>query len=96
MLMKTSKKERKRLIFISSVILILITTLVISSYNDWKTILENNSKVLALETQYQNLIDSEKSLKSEVTKLSDPEYVARYAKEKYMYSVEGEVIIRID
>ncbi len=94
--MKASKKERKRLIFISAVIIVLIVTLVTSCYNDWKTILSNNSKVIALENQYMDLIDNEKSLTSEVTKLSDPEYVARYAKEKYMYSEDGEIIIRMD
>ncbi len=94
--MKTSKKEKKRLLVISSLIIMLVTVLVISSFNDWKTILSNNNQVIALETQYEELIEAERSLESEVTKLKDPEYVARYAKEKYMYSSEGEVIIRMD
>ena len=34
-------------------------------------------------------------LKSEVAKLQDPDYVARYAREKYLYSKSGEIIIRI-
>ena len=32
---------------------------------------------------------------SEVNKLQDDDYVARYAREKYMYSLPDEVIIRI-
>ena len=28
-------------------------------------------------------------------KLQDPDYVARYAREKYLYSKDGEIIIRI-
>ena len=31
----------------------------------------------------------------EVTKLHDDDYVARYAREKYMYSLPGEFIIKI-
>ena len=36
-----------------------------------------------------------KSLTSEVTKMNDPEYLARYAKEKFLYSKDDEVIIRM-
>ena len=32
---------------------------------------------------------------SDIKKLKDPEYVARYAREKYMYSKDGELIIRL-
>ena len=33
--------------------------------------------------------------KKNFTKLQDPDYVARYAREKYLYSKDGEIIIRI-
>ena len=39
--------------------------------------------------------DKEEELKATVTKLQDPDYVARYAREKYLYSKDGEIIIRI-
>ena len=41
------------------------------------------------------LTDEEKVLNSDIKKLEDPEYVARYAREKYLYSKDGELIIRI-
>ena len=41
------------------------------------------------------LKDKEEELKATVTKLQDPDYVARYAREKYLYSKDGEIIIRI-
>ena len=41
------------------------------------------------------LKDEEDKLNSDIKKLKDPEYVARYAREKYMYSKDGELIIRI-
>ena len=34
-------------------------------------------------------------LEGTVTKLQDPDYVARYAREKYLFSKDGEIIIRI-
>ena len=37
----------------------------------------------------------EEKLNSDVEKLKNPEYVARYLREKFLYSKEGEYIIRI-
>ena len=34
--------------------------------------------------------------KSEIQRLQDEEYIARYAREKYLYSKNGELIIKID
>ena len=31
----------------------------------------------------------------DVEKLEDPDYIARYAREKYMYSKDGEIILRL-
>ena len=47
------------------------------------------------ETQLVELKEKEEELKATVTKLQDPDYVARYAREKYLYSKDGEIIIRI-
>lgn len=94
--MKHSKKEKKRLIFITFSILAVIALLISSVYSDWKQIMANNSQIVSLTDKYQNLLDEEKSLQSEVAKLKDPNYVARYAKEKYLYTSEGEIIIRTD
>ena len=47
-----------------------------------------NYKLVALK-------EEEEVLNSDIKKLQDPEYVARYAREKYLYSKEGELIIRI-
>ena len=94
--MKHSKKEKKRLVFISFAIIGIIVLLVVTVYSDWKTIMVNNSKINALTEKYQGLLDEEKSLQSEVTKLKDPAYVARYAKEKFLYTSENEVILRTE
>ena len=48
-----------------------------------------------LNNYYDELLAEEESLNSEVTKLHDSEYVARYAREKYMYSLPGEFIIKM-
>ena len=48
-----------------------------------------------LEAQLADLKDNEEKLESEINRLQDPEYLARYAREKYFYSKENELIIRI-
>lgn len=39
------------------------------------------------------LKDEEDKLNSDIKKLKDPEYVARYAREKYMYSKDGNLLL---
>lgn len=93
---KKSKKERKRLFLITVTICILIGILVSSVYKDWIQILNNKSKEVALNNKYESLLEEESSLNSEITKLQDDAYLARYAKEKFMYSANGDTIIRMD
>lgn len=92
--MKKTKKEKKRLVLISVIILLLLCSLVNSVAHEWTKILDNNNKINELNKQYKKLLNEEEKLASEVTKLHDSEYIARYAKEKYMYSADGETIIR--
>ena len=73
--MKT-KKEKKRLFFISFIIIILIVFLGVSTYKDFVTIVNNKRETKKLNTQYEKLLDEKKSLTSEVTKMNDPEYLA--------------------
>ena len=93
---RTSKKERKRLFIISIAIIWLLSFLVASVYNDWKQILKNRNLEIELTKEYEMLLDNEIKLTAEITKLQDDEYLARYAKEKYMLSKEGDIIIKTD
>ena len=94
--MKKTKKEKKRLFLISTLVIFLLVCLVQSVSTDWTTILENKKQIAKLANDYDELLTEEEQLKSEVTKLQDTDYIARYAKEKYMYSSDGETIIRMD
>lgn len=91
---KTSKKERKRLFIISIAILILLSLLIGSVYKDWQQILENKKEEITLSQKYDQLLDNEIKLSAEITKLEDDEYLARYAKEKYMLSSKDDIIIK--
>ena len=92
---KLSIKVKRRLFFQTAFLFLLIFALIFSVFNDWSKIMQNKKKINDLNTQYTTLLEEEESLNSEITKLQDPDYVARYAREKYMYSLPDEVIIRI-
>lgn len=52
-------------------------------------------EVRELEKKLADLQEEEKELNSEIVKLQDTDYLARYAREKYFYSKDNEIIIRI-
>ena len=91
---KVTKKERRRLtIFVLSFLFIIGFTC-INIFPDWLKIMNNKQEITHLQSSYEELLDTEEALKAEVQKLQNPEYVERYAKEKFLYTKDGEIIIR--
>ena len=58
-------------------------------------IYQKNKEKVAFEKELIELKEKEDELKGTVNKLQNPDYIARYAREKYLYSKDGEIIIRI-
>ena len=48
-----------------------------------------NNKILDLEKEKE-------VLETDIMKLEDPDYIAKYVREKYFYSKDGELILRMD
>ena len=92
---KITKKDKRRLMIWSLLILVIGAYLGVFAYRYWNQILENNRDREELEQRYQTLLNDERSLNVEVTRLQDPEFVARFARERFLYSREGERIIKI-
>ncbi len=90
---KGSKIRMLVLIPISLVIIGYFFYLLISyPYNILR--LKNEEK--KYEQELLNLEIDEKNLKNEIEKLKDTDYLARYARENYQYSKNGEIILKID
>lgn len=87
------KKYRMRLLIYSLILFGIIGLLSFSCFNTWKQIYNNKRTTEELEKKYSDLLESEETLEGEVVKLQDPEYVAKYAREKYLFTKEGELII---
>ena len=52
-------------------------------------------EIQELEKELTALKEKEEELQVDANKLQNPDYVARYAREKYLYSKDGEYILQI-
>ena len=95
--MKKKKTNHiKTRIFIYSVISIfMFSYMFYFASSEWKKIKEKEKEEDMLVRELASLKDEEEKLESEISRLQDPEYLARYAREKYFYSKDDELIIRI-
>lgn len=92
---KRRKKAKRRffLLGISSIAIIVGMTLSIGKY--WIEIIDKYQEKKELNKELESLKEKEEQLKVDADKLQNPDYVARYAREKYLYSKDGEFILQI-
>lgn len=91
-----SKQYRRRLTVFGTISLLVVLLFVYNLFSYIKLVndLENEEKDLQnklVELQKENV-----NLKEEIEKLKNPEYLERYARENFLYSKDGEYVIRID
>ena len=91
---RMSKSSKRSLLFFGTISLIVIFYFV---YN--LCIYTYNIYILKVkEIELTDLLEEKehegKILKTEIEKLQDPVYIARYARENYQYSKDGEIIIQ--
>jgi len=92
---KKVKKKAKRLATFGIVSIFLIVIISVTLLGVFSEIINKYQERDDLLTKLTLLEEKEKELQNNVEKLQDPEYLARYAREKYFYSKDGELIIRI-
>ncbi len=92
---KINKKAKTRIFLFFIIFGSIITSLSYSFFSNVSKIIEIKNEKQALNDKLVTLKDEEDKLNSDIKKLKDPDYVARYAREKYMYSKDGELIIRL-
>lgn len=93
---KSKKSKSKRRVFIlgmTSVIVIFAMTFSIGKY--WVEIFDKYREKKVLDNELTALKEKEEELKVDANKLQNPDYIARYAREKYLYSKDGEYILQI-
>ena len=93
---RKNKKVKRRLCFMGPICLFIIGYFVFNLvYYSYNIMVLEKSKV-SLENELSSLRKKEDNLNNDIQKFKDPEYIAKYARENYMYSKDGEYIIKID
>ena len=93
---RISKKTKIRLSILGTLSLVIIITFFVNLITYTFNISKLCQEEQRLQNEFKELQAKEQNLKIEIQKLKDPEYVARYARENYLYSKDGEYIIKLD
>ena len=89
------KKKARRLATFGLISIALIIFIIFTVGGVFFDIVDKYKEKKELENKLIALEEKKKELENDVKKLEDPEYLARYAREKYFYSKDGELILRI-
>ncbi len=91
-----SRKTKFRVTFLGISLIIAIVFCVSSSFSYISQVIKTKNQLKELKMTYNEKLEDEENLKEEINKLQDPEYMAKYAREKYLYSKKDEIIIKIE
>ena len=92
---KVNKKDKRTTLIVVISLLALIFLITFNIFSIWSQIASIKKEKIIVIKRLQALLEEEEYLKVEVEKLQNPDYVARYAREKYLFSKDGEFNIRI-
>ncbi len=91
---KISKPTKRRLTILMPIVFLalgyLLFTISTTAYQLYKL----HHEEAELKQELKSLKGDSDNLKNEITKLQDKDYVARYARENYLYTKDGEYVIK--
>ncbi len=93
---KVSIQARRRLFFLRPICLFLLFFVAITFISNTIRLYQLNNERKRKEDEYIKQQEKSDYLKNEIVKLNDPEYLAKFARENYSYSKDGELIIKLD
>ena len=93
---RISKASKRRLTFFGTISLVSIIYFIFLFVYNAYTIYDLSIEKKKLENLYVKLQDESETLKIDIEKFNDSEYLANYAREHYLYSKNGEYIIQLD
>ena len=92
---KTKKKKLRQKPIVYVVCLFVLCLFAFDSFKYCEDIYEAIKEKKELTHKLSDLKNKEKELELDANKLQDKDYIARYAREKYFYSKDGELVIKI-
>lgn len=93
---RIKKATKRRLTVFGTLSMVVIIYFLISSGCQVYNLYKLNTQKNELNEQYTKLKNDAEELEIQINQLHDPEYLAKYARENYSYSKEGEYIIKLN
>ena len=93
---RVSKQSKRRLMIFGVLSIVAIGYFFVTLFSYTYNYISLRNEERNLKNELVALQDEKANLKIEIEKLNDPEYVARYAKENFLYSADGEYVIKIE
>lgn len=93
---KVSKNVKRRLTLLGPIFIGVFIVCTITIFTYVYKIQSLKAEQAELNEKLQGLQNEEEELSSEISKLKDPEYIAKYARENYYYTKDGEYVIKIE
>ena len=93
---RITKASKRRLTFFGTLSVVAIVYFCFSLIYNVYTIYDLSKEKKSLQSLYVDLQEEAENLKIDISKLSDKDYLANYAREHYLYSKDGEYILQLD
>lgn len=93
---KIKKTVKRRATVLGIFLFIVFIVLIVTTLSYVYQIKNLRNEQQKLENELKSLHLTEEELTVEISRLKDPNYIAKYAREKYYYTKDGEYVIKID
>ena len=93
---KKASKHKIRFFFAFVVFSAITAILGYNLFSNSVAINEMKNEKKALKDKIAALQEEKKDLETDIKRLEDSDYIAKYVREKYFYSKDGELILRMD
>lgn len=90
-----AQEVRQKNRFIGWILILVTLFFILPAYNlvsNYALLEEKKAQIIELKQDYETLKEETKEQKEMAQRLQNPEYLEKYARAKYYYSLEGEVI----
>lgn len=91
-----SRKRRKNNLFGALLFIFLFSACIYTVTTNTLHLINKTNEEVKLKKELKSLKYQEVVLKKDIVKMQSPDYIAKYAREKYFYSKPNEIIIKMD
>ncbi len=91
---RISKSRKRRILVLGTISIIVFVCFLVNVFTYSYKIIKLTSEQNKLEARLDELKTLKENKETEIEKLNDPEYVAKYARENYLYTRDGEIVIK--